>query len=90
MFGFGKKKVSAHLYAANLISISFAMRNTFVTIWNSYRHIANADALDETDGELIKFFHLYSNLSCSARGHHKLTNAQDIELYLNQILMKVV
>ena len=72
LFGFGKKKVSAYKYAINLVTLSLTMKNQFAAFWNSIRHKAELDVLDEDDPDLVLLFDVYNNLHCQLRDHHKL------------------
>lgn len=78
IFGFGKKKVSAYKYAINLVTLSLTMKNQFAAFWNSIRHKAELDVLDEDDPDLVLLFDIYNNLHCQLRDHHKLEDQYEI------------
>ena len=78
IFGFGKKKVSAYKYAINLVTLSLTMKNQFAAFWNSIRHKAELDVLDEDDPDLVLLFDVYNNLHCQLRDHHKLEDQYEI------------
>ena len=83
MFGFGKKKRDAMLaehYAINMVTLSISMKNTLVQMWNSYRHLADLEPLEETDKELFEFFALYNFTCCAVIQFNKLNNHTKDEL----------
>lgn len=75
MFGFGKKKNEAMLaekYAINMVTLSISMKNSFVQIWNSYRHIADLDVISVEDKDMFNFFAFYNSISCREKVFHKI------------------
>jgi len=83
MFGFGKEKrntMLAERYAINMVTLSISMKNTLVRIWNSYRHLADLEPLEETDKQLFEFFALYNFTCCAVTQFNKLDNHSKDEL----------
>jgi len=78
MFGFGKKKVSAYKYAINLVTLSLTMKNQFASFWNSIRHKADLDVLDNDDPDLVLLFDVYNQMLCQLRDHNKLDDQNKI------------
>tara|TARA_B110000090_G_C13305077_1_gene417321 strand:- start:387 stop:1001 length:615 start_codon:yes stop_codon:yes gene_type:complete len=79
MFGFGKKKNEAMLaekYAVNMVTLSISMKNSFVQIWNSYRHIADLEAISIEDRDMFNFFAFYNTISCREKVFHKIDDKE--------------
>jgi len=74
MFGLGKKKngINAEGYAINLVTLTFSMKNSFIQVWNSYRHIADVEPISTGDKEIFKFFAFYSSLNCGLKQYNKI------------------
>lgn len=75
MFGFGKKKNEAMLaekYAINMVTLSISMKHSFVQIWNSYRHIADLEAISVEDKDMFNFFAYYNSINCREKVFHKI------------------
>jgi sugar phosphate isomerase/epimerase len=78
IFGFGKKKVSAYKYAINLVTLSLTMKNQFASFWNSIRHKAELDVLDENDPDLVLLFDTYNMFHIQLKDFCKLEEKNEI------------
>lgn len=87
MFGFGKKKISAHKFAEISVPMSMAMASCFVDAWNSRRHHYEISALERNDQTLFEIFGLYNLLMHGSRHIVNLENPKTIEMFCGLVVL---
>lgn len=85
MFGFGKKKISAHKFAEISVPLSITMASSFVDAWNSKRHHYDIHALERDDQSLFEAFALYNTLMHDSRHIVDLENPQTKQMFLGLV-----